>query len=68
MKHEQEITEADQRDLDLAASMVKDGRALRQRVLARIRARVWRRSNRNGALDWSKMVMTNPPAIEEMEK
>ena len=47
MKHKEEITEADQRDLDLAASMVKDGRALRQRVLARIRARVWRRSNRN---------------------
>ena len=44
MKHKKEIRAADQADLDLAAQMVKDGRTLRQRVLSRIRARVWRRT------------------------
>ena len=43
MKHNDQITETDQRDLESAAAMVKGGRALRQRVLARVRARVWRK-------------------------
>jgi hypothetical protein len=43
MKHHKEITTADQADLDRAAQMVGDGKSLRQRVLARIRARVWRK-------------------------
>jgi len=44
MKHKLEINEQDQADLDRAALLVADGRSLRQRVLSRIRARVWRRN------------------------
>ena len=47
MKHKDQITEADQRDLESAAAMVKGGRALRQRVLSRVRARVWRKRKAN---------------------
>jgi len=47
MKHDRFLKPEDQRDLDEAASLVENGKSLRQRVFARLRARAWRQRNRN---------------------
>lgn len=44
MKHEQHLTDTDRADLDRAAQLVANGRLLRRQVLARVRARVHRKT------------------------
>lgn len=50
MKHEEFLTEQDRADLDRAACLVSDGKALRKQVFARLRARAFRaaKERKNG--------------------
>lgn len=43
MKHAELMNEADKSDLLKAVALVKEGRKLRERVFARLRARAFRR-------------------------
>ena len=49
MKYEHLVTHQDRIELQAAEALVKDGKALRQRVLSRLRARAFRnRASENG--------------------
>ena len=48
MKHERHLNDADRSDLETAAFMVAEGRALRRRVFTRLRARAFRERAKGG--------------------